>query len=38
MKLFEGAYDGIVEDVRCILNRGVPVDVTDPVRYIGAIV
>ena len=34
MKLFEGAYDGNVEDVRFILDRGVPVDVTNPVRYI----
>ena len=35
MKLFEGAYDRNVEDVRCILDRGVPVDVTKPVRYWG---
>ena len=32
MRLFESSFDGDVEDVKCILDTGVPVDVQDPVR------
>ena len=33
MKLLEGAYDGDIEGVRSVLSKGVPVDVTYPVRF-----
>ena len=32
MRLFEGAWDGDMECVRCVLETGVPVDITRPVR------
>ena len=32
MRLFEGAWDGDMECVRCVLETGVPVDITKPVR------
>ena len=32
MRLFEGAWDGDMGCVRCVLETGVPVDITKPVR------
>ena len=32
MRLFEGAWDGDMECMRCVLETGVPVDITRPVR------
>ena len=32
MRLFEGARDGDMECMRCVLETGVPVDITKPVR------
>ena len=34
MKLLEGAHDGDIEGVRSVLSKGVPADVTFPVRFI----
>ena len=32
MRLFEGAWDGDMECMRCVLETGVPVDITKAVR------
>ena len=32
--LFEGVWDGDMECVRCVLETGVPVDITKPVRLL----